>query len=53
MYWLALSDSFGYLCYGSTAVRNIFIPPERYTSETDVYRRQILMYKYGPPHWKG
>ena len=24
MSWLALSDSFEYLCYGSTAIRNIF-----------------------------
>ena len=41
------------LCsYGSTVItpiRNIFILPDRlYTSESDVYRRQILTYKDAP-----
>ena len=39
--------------YGSTAVVNILILSIQcgnrlYTSESDVYRRQILMYKDGP-----
>ena len=46
---LALSASFEYLCYGSTAIIDILILKYLifYTSESDVYRRQILMYKYG------
>ena len=51
MSWLALSDSFKYLCYESTAIRNILLSQCRgrlYTSESDVYRRQILTYKDGP-----
>ena len=57
----ALSDSFEYLCYGSTVIRNIWILSVRgpsldiriwrlhlYTSESDVYRRRILTYKDAP-----
>ena len=42
---LALSDSFEYLCYGSTAIINIFILTAR---ESDVHRRQILTSKVDP-----
>ena len=48
MSYLALSASFEYLCYGSTAIRNslLFQCGDRlYTSESDVSRRQILTYK--------
>ena len=51
MAYLALSDSFEYLCGGSTAIINICILSVRgqlYTSESDVCRRQILTYKDGP-----
>ena len=41
MSYSALFDSFEYLCYGSTAIRNIL-------SESDVYRRQILTTKVDP-----
>ena len=49
---LALSASFEYLCYWSTAI-NIFLFLVRvghriYTSESDVYRRLILTSKDGP-----
>ena len=47
----ALSDSFEYLCYGSTATINIFTLTVRdrlQASESDVYRRQILTTKVGP-----
>ena len=47
----SFSVSFEYLCYGSTAVKNIFIllvlSDRFYTSESGVYRRQILTYKDG------
>ena len=41
-----LSDSFEYLCYGSTTIRNILIllvrgPSKAYTSESAVYRRRF------------
>ena len=39
----SLSESFEYLCYGSTASRNILI-----LTESDVFRRQILTTKVGP-----
>ena len=45
---LALSDSFEYLCYGSTAIRNILVlqrGDRLKSSESDVYRRQILSTK--------
>ena len=48
---LALSDSFEYLCYGSTASINIFTLSVRgstWTSESDVCRRQILTCKVDP-----
>ena len=48
---LAVSASFEYLCYGSTAIKNILILSVRnrlYTSESHVYKRQILTYKDGP-----
>ena len=50
MSWLALSDSFEYICYGSTVIRNILhrCGDRLYRSESDVYRRQILTYKDGP-----
>ena len=41
MYYLALCDSFEYLCYGSTAIINIFTLPVRGST----LRRQILMSK--------
>ena len=43
-----------YLCYGSTAVVNLLLSfslefgDGLYTSEFDIYRRQILTYKDGP-----
>ena len=40
--------------YGQYNYFHIFSARDRlYTSESDVYRRQILKYKGGPPHWKG
>ena len=50
MSYLALSASFEYLCYGSTAIRNILIllvlgSSVRVSSESDVYRRQIVRIK--------
>ena len=42
---------FEYICYRSTVIGNILIFLVRgrlYTSESDVYRRQILTYKDGP-----
>ena len=40
---LALSDSFEYLCYGSTAIINIVT-----LTESDVCRRQIMTTKFNP-----
>ena len=37
---LALSDSFEYLCYGSTVIINIFT-----ASLSDIYGGKILVYK--------
>ena len=38
-----LSDSFKYLCYGSTPIRNILnLTVRGLTLESDVYRHQIL-----------
>ena len=51
MSYSGLSDSFEYLCYGSTAIRNIFtatVGGGGSTSEFDVYRRQILTSKVDP-----
>ena len=50
---LALSVSFEYICYGSTAIINILLFQcgdhfYRPTSESGVYRRLILTYKDGP-----
>ena len=48
---LALSALFEYLCYGSAAIKHIslFQCRDRFeTSESDVYRRQILTSKVGP-----
>ena len=52
---LALSDSFEYLCFGSTAIiyikyiYNILtLSVRRQSSESDVYRRQILTTKVDP-----
>ena len=50
---LVPSASFEYLCYGSTHIVNILIhsvrgPDRLLTSESDIYSRQILMYKVGP-----
>ena len=48
---LALSASFQYQCSGSTAIKivQLFQCGDRlYGSESDVYRRQILMHKDGP-----
>ena len=45
MSYSALSDSFDYLCYRSTAIRNFFLLQREdrlYPSESDVYRHQIL-----------
>ena len=47
----ALSASFEYLCYGFVAIKHISLFQCRYrfeTSESDVYRRQILTSKVGP-----
>ena len=50
----ALSILFEYISYGATAIINILIFIVRgagdrlYTSESDVYRRQILTYKDDP-----
>ena len=47
----AFFGTFEYLCYGSTAVEKIVILTVRdcrYKTESDVYRRQILMYKDDP-----
>ena len=49
MSYSALSDSFEYLCYGSTAIRNIFSLSVRgSTLESEVCRRQILTTKVDP-----
>ena len=51
MFKLTLSDLFEYLCYRSKTTMRILILPVRdrlYTSESEVYRRQILTYKDGP-----
>ena len=48
---LALFDSFEYLIYGATVIINIVLfqcGDRLCTSESDVYRRQILTYKVGP-----
>ena len=50
---LALSDLFEYLSYGYKTNGHILIlsvwgPVRFHTSESDVYRRQILTYKDGP-----
>ena len=45
---LALSVSLEYLCYGSTAIKNMQILSARGSSESDVYRLQILTHKDGP-----
>ena len=48
---LAISDSFEYLCYGSKAIRNIFtltVQDRHWSTECDVYRRQILSTKVDP-----
>ena len=47
----ALSGSFEYLCYGSTAIINIFYSQcvdQLQSSESDVHRRQILTAKVDP-----
>ena len=46
MSYLALSASFEYLCYGSTAIINILILTAR--GSTFVCRRQILTTKVDP-----
>ena len=52
MSYSALSDSFEYLCYVSTAIINIFLFLQRrdrhQSSESDVDRRQILTTEVGP-----
>ena len=48
MSYSALSDSFEYLFYGSTANRNIFFSYSVGVSESDVYRRQIPTTKVNP-----
>ena len=51
MSYSALSASFEYLCYGSTAISNILLfqcGDRLYTSESDVCRRQILTSNVGP-----
>ena len=53
---LALSASFQYLCYGVTALRNIFtlysevidFSRQNRQNQSDVYRRQILTTKVNP-----
>ena len=50
MFQLAPSASFEYLCYMSTtSIKKILFQcgDRLYTSESDVYRRQILTYKDG------
>ena len=45
---IAVSASFEYLCYGSTAIINIILfqcGDRLWTSESDVYRRQNLTSK--------
>ena len=44
---LALSDSFEYLCYGSTAITNSLVRTVQ-GSTLDVYKRQILTSKVDP-----
>ena len=44
---LTLSDSFDYLCYGSTININMFTLTLR-GSTLDIHRRQILTTKVGP-----
>ena len=51
MSYSAVSDSFEYLCYGPTAITNILLPQcgnRLESSESDVYRRQILTTKLYP-----
>ena len=48
MSYLALSDSFEYLCYASTVIINIFYFYCVGIWESDVYRRQILTTKVYP-----
>ena len=49
MSYSALSDSFEYLCYGSTDIRNIFPLTARGTTlDVKIYRRQILTTKVDP-----
>ena len=50
MFYLALSDSFEYLCFGSTTIRNIVILSVRGPSLNVRigHRRQSLTYKEGP-----
>ena len=46
---LALSDSFEYICYGSTTIRNnCTLTVGGSTVESDVYRSQILTTKVDP-----
>ena len=48
---MALTGLFEYSCYVSTTIIHILILSVRgrlYTSEPDVYRRQIMTYKDGP-----
>ena len=53
---LALSASFQYLCYGVTALRNIFtlysevidFSRQNRQNQSDIYRRQILTTKVNP-----
>ena len=51
LYKLALSASFEYLWYGSTAIRYILIL--KICGEFNVHSRQILTYKDGPKGKKG
>ena len=56
MSYLALSASFEYLSYGSTAFVNIlfFQRGDRiYMPESDVYKHQILTYKDAPRSERG
>ena len=49
MSWFALSASFEYLCYDILKILYFFQCGGRlYTSESDMNRRQILMYKDDP-----
>ena len=48
MSYSALSDSFKYLWYGSTAIRSMFTLTVQGSTESDVCRRQILMTKVDP-----